>query len=140
MGYTVFSLQGEDRHQGSGMTLAEAFARMMALAHCNYAFGRFEGDMRLTVTALDDVPEEYLNDPAIRARMFPEHRSKFLDDEIARNDLMRRFLKLGLGGYHITSDEEYAREEAKWRAAQAQEMEEDSSFRPFSNGPVHWRS
>ena len=137
MGYTVYSLADEDRHQGSGMTLAEAFAKLMALAHCNYAFGRFEGDMRLTVTPLDDVPEEYLHDPAIRARMFPEYRSKFLDDQIARNDLMRRFLKYGLGGYFITSDEEFAREEAKWRAAQAQEIEE--TFSPFSE-PVHWKS
>src|SRR5665213_1012829 len=72
--YTVYSLADEDRQQGSGMTLAEAFAKMMALAHCNYAFGRFEGDMRLTVTPLDDVPEEFLHDPAIRARMFPEYR------------------------------------------------------------------
>jgi hypothetical protein len=140
MGYTVYSLADEDRHQGSGMSLAEAFAKMMALAHCNYAFGRIDGDLHLTVTPLDDVPEEYLHDPAIRARMFPEYRSKYLDDEIARNDLMRRFLKHGLGGYHIVSDEEYAREEAKWRAAQSQEMEEDSSFRPFSDGPVHWKS
>ncbi len=55
--------------------------------------------------------------------MFAEYRSKFQDDEIARNVLMRRILKHGLGGYHVVSDEEYAREEAKWRAAQAQEME-----------------
>jgi len=79
------------------------------------------GTMRLTVTPMDDIPEEHLHDPAIRVRMFPEYRSKYLDDEIARNDLMRRFLKHGLGGYFITSDEEFAREEAKWRAAQAQD-------------------
>ena len=138
MGYTVFSPTDYEGAHGSGLTLPEAFARMMALAHCNYAFGRFEGDLRLTVTPMGDVPEEYLTDPAIRARMFPEYRSKFQDDEIARNDLMRRFLKHGLGGYHVVSDEEYAREEAKWRAAQAQEMEE--AFSPFSNGPVHWKS
>jgi hypothetical protein len=56
MGYTVYSLEGEDRHQGSGMTLAEAFARMMALAHCNPAsrfrpFGNDPSRQLLTCTA-----------------------------------------------------------------------------------------
>jgi hypothetical protein len=36
IGYTVFCLTDEEGHQGSGMTLAEAFAKMMALAHCDY--------------------------------------------------------------------------------------------------------
>ncbi len=37
MGYTVFSPTDYDGAHGSGLTLTEAFARMMALAHCNYA-------------------------------------------------------------------------------------------------------
>ncbi len=112
MTYTVFTLAEEEGEHGSGLTLTEAFARMMALAGCDYAFGRAEGVMCLTITHHEDVPEEYLADPVLREHFFPTYRSKLVDDDMARAELMRRFMKRGMKGYLIVTDEEYRQQEA----------------------------
>src|ERR1700683_299814 len=57
MGYTVVSAADDEGAQGSGLTLAEAFTRMMAFARCDYAFGRSNGDMHLSLAQSDDAPE-----------------------------------------------------------------------------------
>ncbi|HEY1749596.1 MAG TPA: hypothetical protein VGG11_22905 [Xanthobacteraceae bacterium] len=102
MGYTVVDDEGA---QGSGLTLAEAFARMMAFARCDYAFGRTNGDMHLSLTQSDDAPSETGPPPALQ--------SKLLDDVRARAEIMRRFLKHGFNGYRIMTDEDWQREERK---------------------------
>jgi hypothetical protein len=107
MGYTVFSALDDDGARGSGLTLSEAFARMMAFAHCDYAFGRFNGDMHLTVTPADDASGGFEAEPR------PECRSKLLNNEMARAEIMRRFLKRGVNGYRIVTDEEWQREERR---------------------------
>ena len=102
MGYTVIDDEGA---QGSGLTLPEAFARMMAFARCEYGFGRFNGDMVLTITQTDDTPEGHETEPP------PALRSKLLDNDKARAEIMRRFLKHGINGYRIMTDEDWQREE-----------------------------
>jgi hypothetical protein len=108
MGYTVFSPMDEYGAQASGLSLAEAFTRMMALARCDYAFGRFNGDMVLTLTPAD-AAESFPQEPP------PECKSKQLDNERARAEIMRRFLKHGFGGYRMLTDEDWQREERRLR-------------------------
>jgi|ERR1700679_1051145 len=115
MGYTVFSLGDDDGHLGTGLSLTEAFARMMAFARCDYTFGREQGDMRLQLKPLEDEPEEYFANPATRERFVPEHRSKLPDDNEAREELMLRLLKRGVRGIRIVTDEQYEREETRRR-------------------------
>ena len=122
MGYTVYSLTDEDGAQASGLTLSEAFARMMALAQCDYAFGRFSGDVHLTLRPAD-APDSFPAEPP------PECRSKLMDDAMARAEIMRRVLKNGYGGYRIVTDEDWQREERRrseqngYRAARRIEIE-----------------
>ena len=111
MGYTIVSLADDEGALGSGLTLPEAFARMMAFAGCDYGFGRFNGDMCLTLTPAADMPEGCDTEP------LPALRSKLLDDMKARAEIMRRFLKGGVNGYRMMPDEEWEREERK-RSAQ----------------------
>ena len=117
MGYTVFSITGDDGEHGSGLTLSEAFARLMAFARCDYAFGRFNGDMHLSLTQTDDVSGGYETEPP------PALRSKLLDDHGARAEIMRRFVNRDLNGYRIVTDEDWQREERRrckregWRPA-----------------------
>jgi hypothetical protein len=104
MAYTVYSPMDEEGAQASGLNLSEAFARVMALARCDYAFGRFQGDMHLTLTPSDAADDVAMETP-------PACRSKLMDDAMARAEIMRRFIKQGMGGYRIVTDEEFAREE-----------------------------
>jgi len=106
MGFTVYSPTDEDGAQASGLTLTEAFARMMALARVDYAFGKFNGEMLLTLTPAD-APDSFPTEPP------PACRSKQLDPEKARFEIMRRFLKHGFGGYRIMTDEDFQREEKR---------------------------
>ena len=107
MGYTVVSAADDEGAQGSGLTLAEAFTRMMAFARCDYAFGRSNGDMHLSLAQSDDAPEGYDTEPP------PVLRSKLLDDVRARAEIMRRFVNHGVNGYRIMTDEDWLREELK---------------------------
>jgi len=113
MGYTVIDDEGA---QGSGLALSEAFARMMAFARCDYGFGRVNGDMCLSITQTDDAPEGYETEPP------PALRSKLLDNDKARAEIMRRFINGGIGGYRIMTDEDWQREEHK--------RSEQEGFRP----------
>jgi hypothetical protein len=107
MGFTVVSTLDDEGALGSGLTLLEAFNRMMAFARCDYAFGRFNGDMVLTMTQTDDASQGYDTEPP------PSCRSKLLDDVKARTEIMRRFVRHGVNGYRIMSDEDWQREERK---------------------------
>jgi len=107
MGFTVVSMASEDGALGCGLTLTEAFTRIMAFAHCDYAFGRFNGDMTLTLTQADDASDGYEGGAP------PALRSKLLDDQRARTEIMRRFVNRDLNGYRIMSDEDWQREERR---------------------------
>jgi hypothetical protein len=107
MGFTVVAMASEDGALGSGLTLAEAFTRMMAFAHCDYAFGRFSGDMHLTLSRADDASDGYETEAP------PALRSKLLDDHRARAEIMRRFVNRDLNGYRIMTDEDWQREERR---------------------------
>ncbi|MGD0143415.1 MAG: hypothetical protein ABSC92_09665 [Rhizomicrobium sp.] len=107
MGYTVFSVTDDDGAQGWGLTLSEAFARLMAFARCDYAFGRFNGDMHLSLTQTDDVSDGDNAEPP------PALRSKLLDNDKARAEIMRRFVNRDLSGYRIVTDDEWKLEEQR---------------------------
>jgi hypothetical protein len=107
MGYTVVSVVGDEGALGSGMTLAEAFTRMMVFARCEYSFGRFSGDMHLSLTQADDTSDGYESEPP------PALRSKLMDDAMARAEIMRRFVNHGVNGYRIMRDEDWQREEQR---------------------------
>jgi hypothetical protein len=107
MSYTVVSLTDEDGAQGSGLTLSEAFTRMMAFARCDYAFARFNGDMVLSLTQADEVSDGGETEPP------PALRSKQLDGDRARTEIMRRFVNRDMNGYRIMTDEDWHREEIR---------------------------
>jgi hypothetical protein len=107
MGFTVVSMMGDEGALGSGLTLPEAFTRMTVFARCEYAFGRVNGDMRLSLTQSDDAPEGY------EKELPPALRSKLLDDFRARAEIMRRFINRDLNGYRIMTDEDWRREERR---------------------------
>lgn len=107
MGYTVFSTIDDDGEHGSGLSLSEAFARLMAFARCDYAFGRFNGDMYLSLTQADDASDGFEAEPP------PALRSKQLDNDKARMEIMRRFINRDLNGYRIVTDDDWQREERK---------------------------
>jgi hypothetical protein len=121
MGYTVFSPMDEDGAQASGLSLSEAFARMMALAHCDYSFARSNGDVCLMLTPAD-APENFPVEPP------PGCRSKLLDNEMARAEIMRRFLKNGYSSYRIVTDEDWQLEERR--------RSEQNGYRPARH--VDW--
>jgi hypothetical protein len=104
MGYAVFHISEDASQAGTGLTLAEAFARMMGLAHSDYIFHRIDGVMHLTLHHLDGVPDEYRDDPEKRARYFPEHQSTLVDDAMARAEIMRKVVCAGLKGYLAVPD------------------------------------
>ena len=114
-GYAVFSLADDEGHYGSGLTLTEAFTRMMAFAECDFLFHRVDGVMHLTLHHREELPEEYRRDPALQAHYFPEHRST-LADAMARAEIMRKFLNTGFKGYHIVTDASLREQAAKERA------------------------
>lgn len=121
-GYTVFSLADEYGSRGSGLTLAEAFVRVMALTDHNYVFRRIDGDMRLSLMPsndltflmhCDDTTEDCLTNLNVRGVHPPEHRSQLTDDAMARAAIMREFLRHEFKGYQTVPDEFWCREEAK---------------------------
>ena len=103
-GYAVSSLADDEGHYGTGLTLNEAFTRMMAFAECDFLFHRIGGVMHLTRHHREELPEEYANDTTLRAHYFPEHQSHLIDDAMARAEIMRKFLNTGFKGYHIVTD------------------------------------
>jgi len=115
-GYALFALADEDGFYGGGLTLTEAFTRMMAFAECDFLFHRIDGVMHLTLHHREELPDEYRHHPELRAHYFPEHQSKLVDDAMARAEIMRKFLTTGFKGYHIVT-EAYLREQAAKEAA-----------------------
>jgi hypothetical protein len=108
--YAVFHIS-DDSQTGWGLSLVEAFTRVMALAECDYIFHRVDGVMHLELHHRDPVPEcECQQDDAeLRTRYYPDHRSMLVDDAMARADIMRQFLLAGFKGYHVVNQFDGAR-------------------------------
>ena len=104
MGYAVFHITEDERRAGTGLTLTEAFTRMMALAHCDYIFHRVGGVMHLELHHWDIVPDAYRDDPELRDRYFPEHESRLVDNAMARVEIMRKVVCTGFKGYLAVRD------------------------------------
>lgn len=98
MGYMVLTLPDGDGHLGSGLTLSKAFHRVMAFAHCEYIFHRIDGVMHLSLHHIDGVPDEWRDDPELRAHYFPAYQSNLVDDAMARTAIMRNLLHTGFKG------------------------------------------
>lgn len=113
MGYTIFSIAGEEGHLGAGLTLPDAFKRVMELAQCEYLFHRVEGVMHFEVCHLSDVPERWLANPEIRRTYRPEYKSTLADDEMARMEIMRMLTRAGFKGFYASADEFYRDQEHK---------------------------
>jgi hypothetical protein len=104
LGYAVFHIS-DDEHAGIGLTLAEAFTRMMALSHCDYIFHRIDSVMHLDLHHRDPVPECFGGDEhELRARYYPDYQSHLVDDAMARAEIMRKFVLAGFKGYHVVRD------------------------------------
>jgi hypothetical protein len=104
MGYAVFHISDEE-HAGIGLTLAEAFTRIMALSHCDYIFHRIDGVMHLDVHHRDPVLEFFgCDEHELRARYYPDYQSRLVDDAMARAEIMRKFVIAGFKGYHVVRD------------------------------------
>jgi hypothetical protein len=91
--YTVRSIPSDITTDARGLTLTEAFCRIMALMGRHYAFARTGRVMHLMMT---DVGSDE-----------PEFLSEFSTDETARNAIMAQVCAHGLGRFRVITDEQY---------------------------------
>lgn len=84
---------------------------MMALADCAYRFYREGCAMRLEVSHLNPPSAQELADPEFIEEYYPDYRSSLADNEMARLDIMRRFLTRGMNGYFIRGDASFRQEQ-----------------------------
>jgi len=101
MFYAVFH-SSDDTQPGLGLSLVEAFTRVMVLAECDYIFHRVDGVMHLELQHWESVPECH-NDAELQARYYPEYCSMLVDDAMARADIMRKLVLAGFKGYHAVT-------------------------------------
>ena len=97
-----FTLIPLDRAQGTiapGLTLLEAFTRLMAIAGRDYMFFR-TGAWVMHLVCPDKPPGE------------PEFESSLSIDSHAREDIMRQVCDHGLGLFRIVPDEQFYEERA----------------------------
>jgi hypothetical protein len=94
--YTIRTIPPDLASDARGLTLAEAFARIMALMGRHYAFTRTGRVMHLLMTEVGDDE--------------PEFSSEFTTDETARNAIMAQVCAHGFGRFRVIADEQYARE------------------------------
>ena len=112
--YTVLSLEDDADHHGTGLSVDEAFARIMALTETDYVFARDHGVMRLFLTSPElrkGEPFDYDSD--FGRLQNPDFRSPNPDDSAARQDIMLQAISGTRDGYFAVSDERYAQEETK---------------------------
>ncbi len=91
--YTVRSIPPDPSTDARGLSLREAFARIMALAGRHYAFARTGRVMHLMMTEVMAGEPEFL--------------SEFATDETARNAIMAQVCAHGLGRFRVITDEQY---------------------------------
>ena len=112
--YTVLSLEDEAEHHGTGLSVDEAFAFIMALTETEYVFARDHGVMRLFLTNREiRKGEPFDDDSDFERRQNPDYRSPHPDDSVARQDIMLQAISGGRDGYFAMSDESYAQQEEK---------------------------
>jgi hypothetical protein len=114
MRYTVFDLEEDWGNDAPGLTLEEAFARLMALAECDYSFARDGAEMRLLFQRRQPQPEIGFASDDWTDFMNPDFRSAVADDNEARRSIMEQMIDHGLGHYCVVPDERYRAEQAKF--------------------------
>jgi len=100
--YTIRSIPADILTDARGLTLQEAFTRIMALMGREYAFARTCRVMHLMMTGVKEGEPEFL--------------SEFTTDETARNAIMAQVCAYGFGRFRVITDEQY-RAELLHRAA-----------------------
>jgi hypothetical protein len=106
--YKVIGPDFED--MAHGLSLEEAFARMMALAGSEYHFARHKGTMRLHLTRncrFMDMPfldPDKPGDRELLRSMWPLYRSDNPDDAGARRELMLQAIKHGRDNYFASEE------------------------------------
>lgn len=111
--YTVLSLADDMGHYGSGLTLDEAFVRLMALAETDYRFERDGEVMRLTLAPrlAPQAVAIVASNPQLAALMNLEYLSRMPGDEDARTHLKLQAVKGGMKQYIAVTDEYFRQEE-----------------------------
>jgi hypothetical protein len=94
--YTVRTIPADILTDARGLTLQEAFTRIMALMGREYAFARTCRVMHLMMTGVQEGEPEFL--------------SEFTTDETARNAIMAQVCAYGFGRFRVISDEQYRSE------------------------------
>ena len=94
--YTVRTIPADILTDARGLTLQEAFTRIMALMGREYAFARTCRVMHLMMTGVKEGEPEFL--------------SEFTTDETARNAIMAQVCAYGFGRFRVTTDEQYRSE------------------------------
>jgi hypothetical protein len=94
--YTVRTIPPDILTDARGLTLAEAFTRIMALMGRHYAFARTCRVMHLMMTGVEEGEPEFL--------------SEFTTDETARNAIMAQVCAHGFGRFRVVTDDQYRRE------------------------------
>jgi hypothetical protein len=106
--YKVIGPDSED--QAHGLSLEEAFARIMALAGTEYHFARHKGLMRLHLARncrFMDLPFLDPDRPAERQllrEIWPLYQSDNPDDPAARRELMLQAIEKGRDSYHAREE------------------------------------
>jgi len=91
--YTIRTIPPDILSDARGLTLAEAFTRIMALMGRQYRFTRTGRVMHLLMTEVADNE--------------PEFSSEFTTDETARNAIMAQVCAYGFGRFRVITDEQY---------------------------------
>ena len=94
--YTVRTIPADILTDARGLTLQEAFTRIMALMGREYAFARTCRVMHLMMTGVKEGEPEFL--------------SEFTTDETARNAIMAQVCAYGFGRFRVITDEQYKSE------------------------------
>ena len=94
--YTIRAIPPDILTDARGLTLTEAFTRIMALMDRHYAFARTARVMHLMMTGVEEGEPEFL--------------SEFTTDETARNAIMAQVCAWGFGRFQVMSDEDYTRQ------------------------------
>jgi hypothetical protein len=94
--YTLRSIPPDILTDARGLSLNEAFVRIMALMDRHYVFTRTGRVMHLLMSEVG--ADE------------PEFSSEFTTDETARNAIMAQVCTHGFGRFRVITDEQYRRE------------------------------
>ena len=90
--YTIRTIPPDRSSDAPGLSLLEAFTRIMAMADRHYMFTRTARVMHMLT---DRPPGE------------PRFESAITTDEAARNAIMAQVCAHGLGRFRVISDEQY---------------------------------